>query len=237
MALVKIAPNTNVKFFGKTVFGLTQQQETSTLLNGLLAFYKLDDLTDATGNSFTLTNNNGITFGEGKIGNAAIFNIGGGNAYLSRTSLPNENCTESTITMWFKDQGSDGEDFLMAGGQGESEFGIIQVGGDVKGFFTNSGDGFFAGGSNANDGNWHFVAMRFTPDSFKIWLDESSNSKSGEFNSINPSEYFAIGANWDGTFALWNGAVDSVGVWNRALTDQEIAELYNAGAGKEHSFS
>lgn len=32
-----------------------------------------------------------------------------------------------------------------------------------------------------------------------------------------------------------NGQLDNVGVWNRALTDEEIAEIYNAGAGVDYS--
>ena len=103
-------------------------------------------------------------------------------------------------------------------------------------FFTNSGDGFFAGGSNASDGNWHFAAIRLTPTSFKIWLDGNSNSQEGTFNSISPSSYFAIGSNWDGGFILWNGQIDNVGIWGRGLSDGEIAELYNSGNGLEYPF-
>jgi hypothetical protein len=40
---------------------------------GVLAFWKLDDLTDSSGNEYTLSNNNDVTFDTGKIGNAAVF--------------------------------------------------------------------------------------------------------------------------------------------------------------------
>ena len=33
-----------------------------------------------------------------------------------------------------------------------------------------------------------------------------------------------------------NGTLDAVGWWHRVLTDEEITELYNAGAGLEHPF-
>ena len=44
----------------------------TTLTTGLLAFYKLSDLTDAAGGGFTLTNLNTVTFGTGLIGNCSI---------------------------------------------------------------------------------------------------------------------------------------------------------------------
>ena len=33
-----------------------------------------------------------------------------------------------------------------------------------------------------------------------------------------------------------NGSIDLVGVWSRMLTDDEITELYNLGAGKDYPF-
>jgi arabinan endo-1,5-alpha-L-arabinosidase len=202
------------------------------LTDNLQAFYKLSDLSDSSGYNRTLTNNGNVTFAPGKIGDAGVFD---GSNSLSLNSLPNANSTESTITLWFKENlpTEDFACFYIAGGEAESQFAIIRVGGDIKGFFTNSGDGFFANGSNADDGNWHFAAMRFTPTTFKIWLDGSSNAQEGSFNAISSSPFLRIGSNWDGTYLSHNGPIDAVGIWNRALSDAEVAELYNNGTGLE----
>jgi hypothetical protein len=39
-----------------------------------------------------------------------------------------------------------------------------------------------------------------------------------------------VGGEGTGEF---NGSIDAVGIWNRALSDAEVAELYNNGAGLE----
>lgn len=199
------------------------------LRNGLQAFYKLDDATDASGNGNTLTNNGGVTFSSGKIGNAAVFD---GSNNLSLASLPNANCSETTVTFWFKDTSGAQERFLVSGGLSDSQFYIARASGDVKANFTNSGEKY-CGGFGANDGNWHFFAARFTSTELKLQLDGTTSTYSGSYNSIQSSNSFRLGSNWDGTYIRLIGAMDAVGIWNRALTDSEIAELYNAGAGLE----
>jgi len=68
------------------------------LTDNLLAFYKLDDLQDSSGNNRTLTNNGNVTFASGKIGNAAI---GNGSGYLICPSLAQPQ-TAMSISTWFK---------------------------------------------------------------------------------------------------------------------------------------
>lgn len=46
------------------------------------------------------------------------------------------------------------------------------------------------------------------------------------------TDYFWIGGYPGDTTSSWCGYVDEVGVWDRALADAEITNLYNSGAGK-----
>ena len=52
----------------------------------LRAYYKLEGLTDSSGNGFDLTNNNTVTFGAGKFANAADFGSSGTNKGLTTTT-------------------------------------------------------------------------------------------------------------------------------------------------------
>ena len=55
----------------------TSTTTSSTLTNNLTAYWKFDEFSgnasDATGNGYTLTNNNSVSFSTGKLNNAAVF--------------------------------------------------------------------------------------------------------------------------------------------------------------------
>ena len=87
------------------------------------------------------------------------------------------------------------------------------------------------------DGSWHFVVVRVSPESISMWQDGILVvSTSGDLmDSYN--EPFTIGSaippgdsEFDGCAEHFFGAMDDIGVWERALTDQEILALYNAPA-------
>lgn len=77
-ACLAVGAVSQVKIGGTNVTGGTMKTGvagggggcTGTLCTGLVASWKLDDLTDATGRGNTLTNNNSATFVAGEIGNA-----------------------------------------------------------------------------------------------------------------------------------------------------------------------
>jgi hypothetical protein len=55
--------------------------------------------------------------------------------------------------------------------------------------------------------------------------------------TISPSTFsFRIGTD-ERNDLYWDGWIDEVGTWSRALSAAEETELYNAGAGKTHPFS
>jgi len=48
---------------------------------------------------------------------------------------------------------------------------------------------------------------------------------------------FIIGGRDSANGWCFNGRMDEIGIWNRALTTDEITELYNSGSGKFYNFS
>ena len=199
------------------------------LLTGLVAFWKLDNVNDASGNGNNLTNTN-ASFAAGRIGNAAYFD---GTAYLTKNDGLAVSGTDVSITGWFKNIGSDYEDFLVGCGPADNAMYIVRVGGDLKTSVSENNSELYAGGSGADDGEWHFFAVTRTASVKKIWLDQTVATSSSSFGSLNAFSPFALGSNWDNSYLLLDGYLDAVGLWNRALTDAEIAQLYNGGAGIE----
>jgi hypothetical protein len=212
------------------------------LTDNLLAFYKLNDLTDSSGNNRTLTNNGNVSFASGKLGNAAVLN----NGSLSLNAAPLfSNISELTISCWYKNSVNYAIFSIWAGGS--NDFSIVNGWGDDgsqigMGFFTNSGGGYYSFGQNTkvpNDGNYHHLVMQYSSSasSFKFYKDGElifSTSISGALATSQNLSKFIIGAQSDG-INNGSGSFDAFGIWNRALSDPEIANLYNSGTGLELS--
>jgi hypothetical protein len=79
--------------------------------------------------------------------------------------------------------------------------------------------------------NWVHVVWTKTASEFRLYINGNlSNSKnySGNLPTSNDDLYF--GYNPVSGYPYYvNGKLDDIGIWNRALTPQEISNLYNAG--------
>jgi hypothetical protein len=198
------------------------------LLNGLLAFYNLSDLSDASGNGNTLTNNGDVTFSSGKIGNAATFN---GSNWLD-VAITN---SVKTLSSWIKVLNGSSYNII-------AEFDNLQIQFISNGAIRlNGGSGEESFNSGANDGNWHHLSVVFSDSGNFGFLDGVKTTLTTNYismvNRSNVAKGVAFGATIGGQYDRWSGQLDSIGLWNRALSDAEVTELYNAAAGKEHPFA
>lgn len=223
-----------------------------------IAFWKGDDLTSEYG-SFDLTNVNGVTFTAGKIGNA--FNLDRANKQYLK--IPNNEATtlQQSSTDWIAGGGMTFAGWfypatnptvrhaLVASGDGDyggNDLGwMLKMGSDRK--VTLAGRSNLALSSGGNlivIGQWNFVAFRLDTDNvLTIWVNEGSNSGDfggvalwdasvGDFNIGQASDgfYGGFGEVFDPAF---NGLIDALGIWDTALSDAQIAALYNDGDGLE----
>ena len=80
-------------------------------------------------------------------------------------------------------------------------------------------------------GRWkHFVFIQNSIGRF-IYIDGilvNSNNQFGNLCSTLNNLYFGADNNLGTLWRFFNGKLDDIGIWNRALTDQEISDLYNA---------
>jgi len=193
---------------------------------GLSAFWKLADLTDASGNGNTLTNNNGVTFVAGKIGNAASLsktNI----SSLTSNVVFNTADTDFGISAWVNIQeNTQATVFLGTGTAGAWLFNVtssnilefnngsienLQVAGFVRNVWTHcvatnedNAISLYVNGVLADSGTWD--GFENSPD---VRLQSLFEDQQGDL------------------------LMDAVGLWSRALTSGEIAQLYNNGNGFE----
>ncbi|MEI6746785.1 MAG: LamG domain-containing protein [Methylococcaceae bacterium] len=87
------------------------------------------------------------------------------------------------------------------------------------------------------DDKWHFVAMIYDGAFIKFYIDgilDSSYPRTGTVRTNNND--LAIGRHGgaaNGNDGFFNGLIDDTRIYNRALTEAEVMELYNGGGVEE----
>jgi hypothetical protein len=85
-------------------------------------------------------------------------------------------------------------------------------------------------------GVWYFLTFVKSSTTFTMYINGSSVGTATVTSSIyNGNDNFAIGANSNGNSGFFDGIIDEVGIWSRALTSSEVSELYNSGAGLSYA--
>ena len=92
--------------------------------------------------------------------------------------------------------------------------------------------------SNANDGNWHMVTSTFdTTNGSVIYFDGVSQGTSANTTANHdatgiPLAFGADLTTGSGLYTDWfNGTMDEVSLWTRAITASEVTQLFNSGFG------
>jgi hypothetical protein len=80
---------------------------------------------------------------------------------------------------------------------------------------------------------WNHMLFQRSGSNFTLWLNGVIQSTQTFSGSINPNSGMCeFGATVQQNTYM-HGSMDAVGIWNRALSDAEVAELYNNGTGLE----
>ncbi len=216
----------------------------NSLLNGLQFYYKLEDVSDSSGNGLTLTNNNTVTFVAGKVNNAANFVAA---SSQSLTHADNAHYQPGTgdwsVSAWVKWSTSGGSYGFVNYGYADSTGGwaIQQISDRLV---ARIGDGthnvFIFPSGTYNDGAWHLVIATYhRSGNMELFADNVSlgtaNITSVTGSVVTSSIGFQIGT--DATGGLLQGNVDEVMGANRVWTSDEIAEIWNSGAGTTYPFT
>lgn len=215
----------------------------ATLETSLLRYHKLDSTSwlDSVGSKH-LTATGTVSNPAGVIGNC-LSKATGAN-YLSGDGSYTGAQSALTVAGWAKATlGAAGQQFTIAAeyDTGSSDrawvLGITSNEG-LRALVTDDGASIkkdYREGSYT-DGTWRHFAFTFDSGALKLYVNgaEVSPTKSVDsaMTTIRESTTdFAIGAISGG--GAWNnaGEADEVGVWSRALTASEIADLYNSGSG------
>ena len=215
--------------------------------NGLVGWWPFDgNANDQSGNG-----NNGTVYGASltsdRNGNSnAAYEFDGSNDYISvndTTSLSTSNSNGLTISCWIKNDqiwtsprwlyiisksnqtggwNFNGGYILRAGADGGAPFNYVPL------LETTSGEYNF-NSTTYIDSTWELITLTYDNDEAKLYrngvLDITYTLPNGQI--INSTEDLVFGAASNGSTHFFEGTIDDIGIWNRALDSAEINILYN----------
>ena len=123
---------------------------------------------------------------------------------------------------------------MIAKGEG-NRWRIHRRGGEAQ-LTGNGGSGDVPGATgDINDGEIHHLVLVSDPENEQVrfYSDGELVSEGGAPAIQSNDNPMMIGENPDARGRTWGGLIDDVGVWNRPLTEEEIAYMYNEGKGRE----
>lgn len=215
----------------------------STLLDGLVSYWKLDessgDAIDSAGS------NNGTVVGatqgtSGKIGTAYSFD---GNDEINYGSDPvglEFGAGEDfSISIWFKTSNTSFQFMLGKGGDStistQKGYGLaITGGGSVYGFIHDGSRQIFTAlGTGYNNNNWHQYTALFDRNGnltrYVDGVELGSEDISSVSGSLSSDKNLYVGRYENAVSGKFIGAIDDVKIWGRLLTSSEVQEDFDNG--------
>ncbi len=226
-----------------------QVDTNGTLTTGLVSYYKLDEAsagatpTDSWGTR-DLTNFNSIAFDGGKIGNAATSGPSNANKHLLNNAdnygIDGGNIS---ISCWFNEATaptSGSWDVIAAQGSAASHvsYAIVHASDGTMKFwryYTGAFPYYVSAPYTITLGTWYHAVLTYDGTSLHGWIngaDQGSSTTSGTGASGASSGFELFSADdIQGSNSIFSGKVDECGIWNKKLSNPEIADLYNSGSG------
>ncbi len=171
---------------------------------------------------------NGATYGAGKVGQA--FSFDGVDDYVNVPTLTTQNFPSSfTMGAWVKANVLPGSIAVLAGMPGGYQLDLLSDGGI---YFGNSGAMVYSN-TKISSGSFYHVAASFDAGNVKIYINGIPDQVGTSTNRLGTDWTFQIGGFgvYDGPpTGFFQGVIDELEVYDRALTADEISAIYNAGS-------
>jgi len=205
-----------------------------SLRDGLIGYWPYDGDTldySGLGNHGSIVGN--PTFVAGKLGLAALqFD---GNDYVRMDGV-SDDITNNDITMsaWVKTTDTTESDWFSVNTAGGGNVILFCINNRVAVMWDGPDNRFEGYGTTVvTDGQWHILTYVRSGSIGYIYVDGiQENTHTANF-SFSATDRWSIAQEWDGDTPsdFLTGTVDEVALWDRALTVQEVAYLYNNGKG------
>lgn len=209
-------------------FTISQRSKVTVPNANLVAYYAFNNsvTTDFSGNNATIQFSSGVTSAADKDNNAnkaLSFNGAGSYAYLSSRPAMYSNGNTVTFAMWLKPVTAGNQRIIEKNGSY-----YVDINGGVYRFILNTGNVLNTTVTPAPM-VWQHIACTYDGNTMKFFLNGIlTNTLSAPAIAIaQNSNDFIIGCT--NSFSLpYNGTLDEIRFYKRALTDQEVYAIYTA---------
>jgi len=205
---------------------------------GLVGYWPFDEGTGTIAYDYSGNNNNGTLVNgpqwvAGKIGYSLGFD--GTNKYVHTATFTNFPSSFLSTCAWIKTNVTSA--YIWQINRSPSNYyyeGIFRIyNGKVQFWDYSTTYGFSASSQTSNrsvnDNNWHFVCFVKANTTGKYYIDGNfDNQVTASVNVQYGSNNFVIGKDYRDNASYFNGLIDEVRIYNRALSAEEIKALYEA---------
>lgn len=194
----------------------------------LVAYYRFEGNANDSKSSNNGTDTN-ITYGSsyGKFGQGALFN--GSSSYINLSSVPITGSGNFSVCAWIKTSNTGARKEIISFGGSNTNLGFF--------LFINATNKAEINLYNTNgpistttltDGNWHFVTSIYNSGTFSIYIDSIFEASQNSFSPNITDGLREIGRAYYNSLSHFNGNIDDISIFSKALTSTEIANLYTS---------
>ena len=155
-----------------------------------------------------------------------------GRLAATNSSDLNRGGADLTMSLWvqFEDQDTSWQAILSKGEGSNYRLAAGSGGGNNAAYAGGAGD--IIGTSDIQNGGWHhIVATTTNGGGVFVYVNgvlEVSNAGANANIASTTTELW-VGNNPNAASRMWDGRIDDIGLWDRALSLSEVQEIYNAG--------
>lgn len=230
-----------------TSFGSTNIA--ASLGNGLVGYWKMDEaswsnncvgtpVTDSSGNgnngNACPATNAGPTTAAGKFSNAGNFD--GTNDYVDLgTSSSLAVATNFTVGAWVNwASGATGPDTIYSAGSTDTQYWSVAINASSKLEFRVDliSSATYISTNTISQNTWHHIVVTKQGDdtnNVKFYIDGVLDATASAGSLVMPMGTRGIGTRMEGPTEYFQGGIDDLRIYNRALSPSEISGLYNWG--------
>ena len=199
--------------------------------SGVVGFWKGEDVVDSVGGTAGAFRSD-ARVGDGFVGSGYVFS--GRQSALSLSPSFSLDSQEFSVESWIRRSdasftGADGDGGqLFAGSFGGFSFGLTHNGAL---FLSHVGVVNFFSTTALKDTGWHHVAVTRTGGVLRFYLDGVPRGTvpcTVNFDLSGPYAIGGLGTPYGGLYYGFLGSVDELGVYNRAISDDEVAAIFQA---------
>ncbi len=208
-------------------------------LDGLVVYHPYDEGKGSVAEDLSGNKHEGVidnpTWVDGKFGQALEFGGEGSDVFVTVESTPELNVDACTFMAWINAEHWDGVRQIVGksvhgGCGGRVQYGLFREGGVFKVRLETAGGRADIATDLPDTDEWVHVAFTNDTDKTKIYFDGEEVQEGDTPGELNANEDpWRVGQDCDRANYVFAGIIDEVRLWNRALSEDEIATFMDQG--------